>query len=279
MKELKGIKTGLERAFYGEKDLYLLDSSIDGIEDGESAFKECNNIIVENCYFNLRYPFWHVHGLKIISSEMTDKCRASLWYSDHIEISSTKMHGVKAVRECHDVVIKDSDIISPEFGWSSFNVRIIDSKIEAEYFFLRGGNLHFNNVEFKGKYSFQYINDSEFNNCRFDTKDAFWHSENVIVRDSYIKGEYLAWYSKNLTLVNCVIEGTQPFCYCKNLTLINCKMVKCDLSFERSSVHARVLSHIDSVKNPLSGKIEAISIGEIIKDIPGVNAEISLIKE
>ncbi|MCR5187901.1 MAG: DUF3737 family protein, partial [Treponema sp.] len=77
-------------------------------------------------------------------------------------------------------------------------------------------------------------------------------------------GEYLGWYSENLTLINCKIIGTQPFCYCKNLVLENCTMEKCDLAFERSSVQASIIGKIDSVKNPLCGKIEADQIGEII---------------
>ena len=85
-------------------------------------------------------------------------------------------------------------------------------------------------------------------------------------RDSVIKGEYLAWYSEGLTLINCKIIGTQPLCYCKDLKLINCTMEGCDLSFEYSDVEADIKGHIDSVKNPRSGKIVADSIGEIIQE-------------
>ena len=45
-----------ERAFYGTKDLTIKNCSFDGPRDGESAFKETKNIVVENSYFNLRYP-------------------------------------------------------------------------------------------------------------------------------------------------------------------------------------------------------------------------------
>lgn len=100
-----------ERALYGSHGLLVRNTNFDGPADGESAFKECSDIEVEHCFFNLRYPFWHTHGLKISDSEMTELCRASLWYSDHIEITDTKMHGIKALRECSDVVIRDCDII------------------------------------------------------------------------------------------------------------------------------------------------------------------------
>ena len=106
-----------ERALYGSQDLTVRSCSFDGPADGESAFKECRNIAVEDCFFNLRYPFWHTHGLSVRRSEMTELCRAALWYSDQIDIKDTKLHGIKALRECRDVSLTGCDIISPEFGW------------------------------------------------------------------------------------------------------------------------------------------------------------------
>lgn len=88
-----------ERAMYGSKDVEVLDCRFDGPADGESAFKECSDIAVRDCFFNLRYPFWHDKGLKITGSEMTDACRAALWYTEDAEITDTKLHGIKALRE------------------------------------------------------------------------------------------------------------------------------------------------------------------------------------
>ena len=133
-----------ERALYGSRELIVRSCSFDGPADGESAFKECTDITAEHCFFNLRYPFWHVHGLKISDSEMTENCRASLWYSDHIEITGTKMHGIKALRECSDVLIRDCDIISPEFGWSTRDIRMEDTTAVSEYFMMRSEDITIN---------------------------------------------------------------------------------------------------------------------------------------
>ena len=192
-----------ERAFYGSEGVILRECSFDGPADGESAVKEASDIQAQRCFFNLRYPFWHVHNLGISDSEMTPLCRAALWYSDHIEITGTKMHGIKALRECSDVVIRGCDILSPEFGWSVNRIVMEDSAAESEYFMMRSENITFGNVVFKGKYSFQYIRNALFENCTFDTKDAFWHGENIVVRDSIVKGEYLAWYADGLTFEHC----------------------------------------------------------------------------
>lgn len=255
-----------ERAFYASKHLIIKNCKIDGPRDGESAFKECEDIVVNSTYLNLRYPFWHDHCVKIKQSDMTENCRAALWYSDHIHISNTNLHGIKAVRECDNVILNSCDIDSSEFGWMSRNVLIKDTKVISEYFMMRSSNIQLDKVDFKGKYSFQYVKNGRINHCNFDTKDAFWHAEDIWVTDSVLKGEYLGWYSKNLVLENCTIIGTQPFCYCEGLRLVNCKMIDTDLAFEKSDVNATITTPVLSIKNPYSGTIVVPGLEELIID-------------
>lgn len=263
-----------ERALYGSSELLVKNCSFDGPADGESAFKECSRIEVEDCFFNLRYPFWHDEGLTIRHSEMTDNCRAALWYSSHVMVTDSKLHGIKAFRECSDVSIQNCDIVSPEFGWSVQRICMEDTAAVSEYFMMRSEDLTFRRVHFQGKYSFQYIKNAVFEDCDFDTKDAFWHGENITVRNSTIKGEYLAWYSNGLTLINCKIIGTQPLCYCRNLKLIHCEMIGTDLAFEKSQVDAEIITKVDSIKNPLSGRITVPDVGEVILDDVKAKGEI-----
>lgn len=266
MKVIENQTFSKERDFYGSENIKLINCTFKGVEDGESAFKEAKNIEIESCLWDLRYPFWHDTNLSITSTELTSNCRAALWYSNNIQISDSKLHGIKALRECSNIEIVNSDIISPEFGWFNNNIEMKDTSVTGEYFMMRSYELNFDNVTLKGKYSFQYIEDSIFTNCNFDTKDAFWHGKNIIVKDSVIKGEYLAWYAENLTFINCKIIGTQPLCYCKNLTLLNCEMIDCDLSFEKSDVKAEITSNVISIKNPTSGYIEVPSANKLIID-------------
>lgn len=207
---------------------------------------------------------------------MTGLCRAALWYTKDVTILDSRLHGIKALRECADVRIEDCDILSPEFGWSTRGIVMKNTRVEGEYFMMRSDHLRFDRVTLKGKYSFQYITDSVFDGCDFDTKDAFWHAKNVLVRNSVIKGEYLAWYCENVTFENCTIIGTQPLCYCRGLTLINCRMLGTDLTFEKSEVEAEVTTVIDSIKNPRSGRITAPGAGEIILDDPEAKGEVIL---
>ena len=263
-----------ERALYGTRDLLVRHCQFDGPADGESALKECRDITVQDCFFNLRYPFWHDHKLTIAGCELTPLCRAALWYTEHAEIRDSKLHGIKAVRECGDIKISGCDILSPEFGWSTRGMQMEDTHVESEYFMMRSDHVYLDKVDFKGKYSFQYVHEMVIENSMLDTKDAFWHAQNVVVRNSVVKGEYLGWYSDNVTFENCLIQGTQPLCYCTNLKLVNCRMGGCDLSFERSQVEATLSESPASIKNPLSGTITIPAETEVIRDIPGADGEI-----
>lgn len=257
-----------ERALYGSDGVTLRNCRFEGPADGESALKESRDVTAEDCFFDLRYPFWHDRGVTIRGSELTQQCRAALWYSERVRITGTRLHGIKAVRECRDVSIENCDVLSPEFGWSAVGLRMRDSTAVSEYFLLRAREIDFSNVTFQGKYSFQYIENGRFEGCRFDTKDAFWHARDVTVRDCVVKGEYLGWYSEGLTLIHCKIIGTQPLCYCKNLKLIDCEMTGTDLCFEKSEVEATVTTPVISIKNPRAGSILVPAVGELILDDP-----------
>ncbi len=274
MKTIENKTFDEERALYGARDILVKDCAFDGPADGESALKESRDVQVDHCFFNLRYPFWHDTDLKIENSEMTGLCRAALWYSENVEIIHTRLHGIKALRECANIQMRGCDIRSPEFGWSVHGIAMEDCTADSEYFMLRSDHLSFRDIRMKGKYSFQYITDSVFENCVFDTKDAFWHAKNITVRNSLVKGEYLAWYSENITFEDCRIIGTQPLCYCRNLKLINCEMTETDLSFERSEVEATLTAPIVSIKNPLSGHIYVPEVRQIIMDIDEAKGEV-----
>lgn len=253
-----------ERALYNQKDTKVINCTFAGPADGESVLKEARNIIVDTCNFSLRYPLWHVDKYELINSKLDELTRAPIWYSKEGLIDKTEISSVKALRECSNTIVKNSNIDSREFGWKCHNIKIYDSTINSEYIFFDSKDVEINNLNFTGKYSFQYMENLTITNSNLDTKDAFWHSKNVTVKDSIVKGEYLAWFSEGLTLINCKIIGTQPLCYCKNLKLINCTMEDTDLSFEYSDVEADIIGNVVSIKNPKSGSITVDSVGEII---------------
>jgi hypothetical protein len=272
----------IHKTFDEERSLYhLVDTAVEdcifaGPQDGESVLKECDRIEVRNCSFSLRYPLWHVRNFLIENSAFDEKARAALWYDDNGTLRGCNVNSIKILRECRNVKVEDSDITSLEFGWKCDGIKIENSRITSEYIFLDSKNVEIDGLTMHGKYSFQYMENLTIKNSNLDTKDAFWHAKNVTVTDSIVKGEYLGWFSEDLTLIRCKIIGTQPLCYCKNLKLIDCTMEGCDLSFEYSDVDAKVIGHVDSIKNPRSGKIEVDSTGDIIREaaVFDCNAEV-----
>ena len=265
MKILQNERFGAERALYGSRGLTLGHCRFEGEEDGEPALKESSEICARDCFFDLRYPLWHVRGARLEHCEMTQNCRAALWYDSDVEIAGCTINGIKAVRECHGVRISDTGISSPEFGWKSSGIALKNCSLVSEYAFLESRDISIKGLHFDGKYSFQCVRNMTIAHSELHTKDAFWHAKNVTVTDSLVDGEYLGWYSEGLTFVRCHIRGTQPLCYCKKLRLIDCTMENCDLSFEYSDVQADVHGAIVSVKNPRKGRIAADSIGEVIQ--------------
>ena len=266
MEKFSNLRLDEERALYGLRGAEITGCVFDGPADGESALKESRNIVVHNCDFRLRYPLWHVTEAEISDSTMSETCRAALWYDADISLERCKLRGIKALRECDRSSLNHCEIESQEFGWFCRGIKIEDTALVSEYPFLQCRDMELKNFRLTGKYSFQYVENAVIRDSFLDTKDAFWHSKNVTVFDSVVKGEYLAWYSENLRLVRCKIIGTQPLCYAKNLVLEDCEMEGADLSFEYSEVTATVKGSIDSVKNPVCGRIEADRIGEVIQD-------------
>ena len=145
MKRIENKTYDLERSLYNLKDTIVDSCSFKGPKDGESVLKESRNIIVSNCDFSLRYPLWHARQYQIKDTIFNEPSRAPIWYAFNGSINNCKIYSVKAVRECDDIEINKSEIISPEFGWKSNHIRVNDSRIESEYLFLDSKNININN--------------------------------------------------------------------------------------------------------------------------------------
>lgn len=252
-------------ALYNLKNTDVLDCVFAGGAGGESALKDARNVKLENCSFSMGYPLWHVETFHMHDSKMDEHTRAPMWYCRGGLITDSDIHGTKAVRECHDIAIRDCTVTSEEFGWKSSNITVTDSTLSAQHLFLDSRSVTLDKVKISGEYAFQYMEDVTIRNSVLDTRDAFWHSKNVTLENCVVRGAYLGWFSEGLTLRNCKIVGAQPLCYCKDLTLENCTMEEASLAFEYSDVNATLIGHVDSVRNVRSGRIIADSVGEIIQ--------------
>lgn len=266
MKIIKDSEFEGERPLFGSDDLRLENVTI---HTGESAIKNCRNIEAVDCRFEGKYPFWHVNGFRIDRCLFTPGARAALWYSRGLVMTDTLVEAPKMFREMHDLRLERVRIPdAQETMWHCSAIRLRDVEVaNADYIFMHCSDIDIDGYRQDGNYSFQYCRDVVIRNAVIHSKDAFWETDNVTVYDSEIDGEYLGWHSRNLRLVRCRINGTQPLCYCENLVMEDCVMgPECDLAFEDSSLRATVVSQIVSVKNPRTGSLKALSIGEIITD-------------
>lgn len=266
--EVRGESLDQERALYGLKNLHVVDCAFTGAADGESAVKECGNVLVERTRCNLRYPFWHTRRLEVEDCDITENGRAALWYASDVHVRNSRLHGIKAFRECDRVRVDHCDVVSNEFGWFCRDFSMRECTVASDYFMLHSSDVRMENVRFKGKYALQYLTNCVFENCDITSRDAFWHARDVVVRNCDLKGEFLGWYSQNLVLDHCRILSSQALCYCRNLTLVDCKVVDSDLCFEKSDVNATIVNVVESIKNPRSGRIVLPGVEETVMDDP-----------
>ena len=266
MRTIKDKEFGGERPLFASHDLRLENVII---REGESAIKECSNIVAENCRFEGNYPFWHVHGFTIANCYFAVGGRSALWYSNHLNMTDTVIDAPKMFREMNDirienVVMNDAD----EVFWRCSRINVRNLELQGgTYPFMFSSDIYVDGLTSDSKYVFQYVKNVEIHNAKITTKDAFWEVENVTIYDSELNGEYLGWHSRNLRLVNCHISGEQPLCYAHDLVLENCTFdPSCDRAFEYSTLQADIKGPITNIKNPMSGRITADSIGSITID-------------
>ncbi len=253
-----------ERILYNSKNLYLNNIKFNF---GESPLKECKNIILENSTFTYKYPLWYSKNILVNNTTFEELSRSGIWYTFNIEINNSLIKCPKLFRRSKNIKIKNVEFLDGnEMFWECSDIEIISTSMTGDYTFKNSKNIKIKDFKLNGNYCFDGASNIVIENAILNSKDSFWNSKNVVVKNSIIKGEYIGWNSKNLTFINCKIESNQGFCYIKNLKIIDCEFVNTDLAFEYCSVKASINSHIDSIKNPLKGKIVAKSIGEIILD-------------
>ncbi len=253
-----------ERALYNSEELEIYDSTF---ADGESPLKESSRILLDNCIFKWKYPLWYCTKINVKNSTLLETARSGIWYTHGIEITDSVIEAPKTFRRSSDIKLKRVSMPkASETLWSCNRVTLDGVSANGDYFGMNCENVTAEDFTLTGNYAFDGAKNVEIRGARMLSKDAFWNCENVTVYDSLIIGEYLGWNSKNVTFVNCTVESNQGMCYMGNLIMKNCKLLNTDLAFEYSTVNAQIISEIDSVKNPISGRISARGIGEIIHD-------------
>lgn len=258
-----GVFTG-ERALFAAKDVKIINSVF---EDGESPLKESEGVTVLSSRFSWKYPLWYSRDVYVESTVLDETARSGIWYTHGITMKDCTVRAPKTFRRSSGITLTSVDMPNAlESMWGCSQIKLCDVKIKGDYFGMNSTDITADNIDVLGNYIFDGGRNITVSNSKLISKDSFWNCENVTVTDSYIDGEYIGWNSKNVTFINCTIRSNQGLCYMENLRMINCVLVDTDLAFEYSTVDADIRSHVDSVKNPISGRIIADSIGEIIHE-------------
>ena len=260
-----------ERALFMSHNLHIQDSMF---LDGESPLKESSDIELERTSFQWKYPLWYCKNIDVKQCAFFNMARAGIWYVENISLSDCIYEAPKGFRRVnHAKLHKVNFTQAAETLWHCQDIEMDEVTARGDYFGMNCTDLKISHFNLVGNYSFDGCNNIEIHHAKMLSKDAFWNCENVTVYDSYISGEYIGWNSKNVTFTNCIIESLQGFCYMDNVVLKNCKLINTTLAFEYSTVNADILTDIDSVKNPTSGRIICKGIKELIFDDPNINPE------
>ena len=265
-----------ERALFQGSDLKIYDTTF---ADGESPLKESRNIELYGSMFKWKYPLWYNRDIQMEDCVLFEMGRAGIWYTENISMKNCTIDAPKTFRRTNG--IKLSGVTMPNAGetlWNCDRVEMNHVIAKGDYYAMNSSNMVIDGFRLTGNYSFDGVKNVEIHNARMLSKDAFWNSENVTVYDSFISGEYLGWNAKNLTLINCTIESNQGMCYIDNLVMKNCRLLNTTLAFEYSTVDVQVSNTIDSVLNPMGGKIQAGNIKELIMEADKVDVTKTVIQ-
>lgn len=259
-----GIYVG-ERALYNSHDLIITNAVF---EDGESPLKESSDIDLVSSTFRWKYPLWYCKNITLKNCCLEETARSGIWYTNGISFLDSRIDAPKTFRRAKNIKLINTSMDNAlETLWGSENIVIKNMNARGDYFAMNSKNIDIENFILNGNYAFDGSENIVIRNATLYSKDSFWNCKNVTVYDSTIRGEYLAWNSSNITFINCTIESNQGLCYMDNVKLVNCVVENTDLAFELcSNINATIVSHIDSIKNPISGIIKVKSVGEIILD-------------
>mgnify|MGYP004643007817 FL=1 len=253
-----------ERALFQARNAKITVSTF---ADGESPLKESADIELYQCMFRWKYPLWYSRNITLTDCTLFNTARAGIWYTDDLSMENCAVEAHKTFRRCHRLELRNVTMPdAAETLWSCEDVKLRSVMAKGDYFGMNSRNIEAEGFQLYGNYPFDGGRNIVIRNSRLLSKDAFWNCRNVEICDSFISGEYLGWNSENLTFVNCTIESLQGLCYAKNVTLRNCVLLNTTLAFEYSTVDAEINGSIDSVKNPIYGRITADSIGELIME-------------
>lgn len=264
MQELSQEYYTQERAIFAAKAHRVSDTIF---AQGESPLKHAEDLQLQGCMFQWKYPLWYGRNIQAQQCTWADTARAGMWYTEQIALQDCAVQAPKSFRRCCGVALQRVTFAdAAETLWNCEKIDMTDVCAKGDYFAMNSRDITAQRLCLYGNYPFDGAKNVQLRNCTLLSKDAFWNSENVTVYHSRISGEYIGWNAKNLRLVDCTVESLQGFCYVENLVLENCRLLHTSRAFEYSTVQATLQGDIDGIWNPAAGRIEVDAIGSLMMD-------------
>ena len=165
------------------------------------------------------------------------------------------LSGERALFQSNGVRIEDSIFADGESPLKERYTHHIDMReciIEAPKTFRRASDITLKNV------------DMPF------AQESFWNCHDIRLNKVSARGDYFGMSSENIIIDDLHLTGNYCFDGAKNIEVHNAKLISKDAFWNCENV---IVSHIDSITNPISGVIRAHSIGEIILDETKINPQ------
>ena len=257
------------RVFEGERVHFMNSDTVYFrcvFQNGESPLKESRNIQFYESTFRWKYPIWYSNSIECHNMTFDETARSGVWNTKNIKIFDSNINAPKTFRRSSDIeLINVTMNNASETLWNCDKVKLVNVSAKGDYFGMNSTNVEAINLTLNGNYCFDGGKNVAVRDSTLNSKDSFWNCENVTITNCKINGEYIGWNSKNLTFINCEITSHQGLCYINGLKMVNCKLINSDLCFEFcENIDAEIVSVVDSIKNPYSGKIKVLGVKKLI---------------
>ena len=119
-----------ERSLYHLQHGDVISCTFAGPADGESALKECRDLSVADCYFDLRYPFWHCENVTVYDSVISGEYAA--WYSKNLRLFRCKIVGTQPFCYAENLYLEDCVMENCDLSFENSSVNAtVNSKIDS----------------------------------------------------------------------------------------------------------------------------------------------------
>ncbi len=170
-------------AFWYCSDIKMEDSQALGVK----AFRECNNVTLQNCKLVSEECFWRNNNLKLINTSLEGFY--PFFQSSNIVLQNFELKGKYSFQYVEKATIIDSKLDTKDAFWHSKDVEVKNCDIKGEYIGWYSENLTLINCKISGTQPFCYCKNLKLINCELENADLAFEYSSV---DADIKSDVIS---------------------------------------------------------------------------------------